>query len=258
MWEAGSLATAVTSMSGVGSIITFDTVTVPQHPDWGTLSGTVRIGAADEDYLVTDPPDMLSGLSAALGDSLPLLLFKASGNGISLDNWILGTEWNYPDGGGSVRRHFTGVMLGRNDEKNGKIVSVNLETPGLTGDMRALDTLSLFSTVPANVAHQFQDVNVAGIAITMGRHGLGHTRARMHTRTRKVLMIYRRVSHHQIYRWQEVTRPVTRGGRVPKWLPLPPAPPECLAVAEIAWYFVTRVRLDRHKTPVCKSISFTR
>eukprot|EP01050_Picozoa_sp_SAG11_P031343 SAG11_NODE_9700_length_888_cov_1.210393_1_plen_127_part_00 len=74
--EAGSLAAVITSMSGDGSRVTFDTVTVPQHPDWGTLSGTVRIGIADEDYLVTDPPDLLSGLSSALGDSLPLLLFQ--------------------------------------------------------------------------------------------------------------------------------------------------------------------------------------
>ena len=54
---AAALATAEAGLAGAGSTLVFAAVTVPEHPEWGALTGTVT--AAADGPLVLDPPGFI-------------------------------------------------------------------------------------------------------------------------------------------------------------------------------------------------------
>ena len=54
---SAALRTAVLGLSGAGSRLVLEAVTVPEHPEWGAQTGTVTAGAEGE-LPVLDPPDL--------------------------------------------------------------------------------------------------------------------------------------------------------------------------------------------------------
>ena len=67
-----ALATAVYGLSGAGSRLAFDAVTVMERPEWGALSGTVT--AAADGLPVTDPSDLRNFLPVFTVNSGPCTL----------------------------------------------------------------------------------------------------------------------------------------------------------------------------------------
>ena len=61
---AAALGAAVAGLAGAGSTLVFAAVTVPEHPEWGALTGTVT--AAADGPPVLDPPGFMPSFFAVL------------------------------------------------------------------------------------------------------------------------------------------------------------------------------------------------
>eukprot|EP01050_Picozoa_sp_SAG11_P015181 SAG11_NODE_1943_length_4020_cov_8.087733_2_plen_308_part_00 len=95
------LVTAIRGLSGTNSSLSLDAVTVPQRPEWGTLSGMVVLaGGTGESTFKSDPPQLMSAIYDAdltvydvlFPDAAALLAFKESGNGENLETWRGATD----------------------------------------------------------------------------------------------------------------------------------------------------------------------